>query len=94
LFDSCPYSCERNGILVISFHQLMTGVVMGLILVIIGFAPGLLDKWAEALSDFAETILYRAPLSSRARSDVGPQRWIGAMGMALIALSLFLYTSH
>lgn len=78
----------------ISFHQLMTGVVMGLILIIIGFVPGLLDKWAEALSNMAETILYRAPLSSRARTEIGEQRWIAAMGMALIALSLFLYTSR
>ena len=72
----------------------MTGVVMGLILVISGFVPGLLDKWAAALSDFAETILYRAPLSARARTEFGEQRWIGAMGLALIALSLFLYTAR
>jgi hypothetical protein len=46
---------------VLSFNQFMTGVVMGVILIIIGFVPGLLDKWAEALSNIAETILYRAP---------------------------------
>ena len=72
----------------------MTGVVMGLILVIIGAVPGLLDKWAEALSNMAETILYRAPLSSRVRAEFGQQRWIAAMGLALIALSLYLYTAH
>ncbi len=70
----------------------MTGVVMGVILIIIGFVPGLLDKWAEALSNIAETILYRAPLSTRGRAEFGQQRWLAAMGMALIALSLFLYT--
>ena len=69
----------------------MTGVVMGLILVIIGFVPGLLDKWAEALSNIAETILYRAPLSSRERIEFGQQRWIAALGLALMALSLYLY---
>ena len=77
----------------IGYNQFMTGVVMGLILIIIGFVPGLLDKWAAALSNFAETILYRAPLSSRARTEFGQQRWVAAMGMALIALSLYLYTA-
>ena len=76
----------------LSFNQFMTGVVMGLILIIIGLVPGLLDKWAEALSNIAETILYRAPLSARDRTAFGEQRWLAAMGMALIALSLFLYT--
>ena len=72
----------------------MTGAVMGLLLVIIGAVPGLLDKWADALSNMAETILYRAPLSSRPRTEFGQQRWIAAIGMALIAFSLFLYTAH
>lgn len=72
----------------------MTGVVMGLILVIIGAVPGLLDKWAEALSNMAETILFRSPLSSTGRTAIGQQLWIAAMGMALIALSLFLYTAR
>ncbi len=70
----------------------MAGVVMGLILIIIGSVPGLLDKWAEAISNIAETILYRAPLSSRGHTEFGQQRWLAAMGMALIALSVFLYT--
>jgi len=77
---------------VISYNQFMTGVVMGLILMIIGFVPGLLDKWAAALSNIAETILYRAPLSSRGSTEFGQQRWVGALGMMLIALSLYLYT--
>ena len=82
------------NILVIGFHQFITGVVMGLILIIIGSVPGLLDKWAEALANMAETILYRAPLSSSARTQFGQQRWIAALGMALTALSLFLYTAR
>lgn len=72
----------------------MTGVVMGFILVIIGAVPGLLDKWAEALSNMAETILYRSPVSSGGRTPFGQQLWIAALGMAMIALSLFLYTAR
>ena len=72
----------------------MTGVVMGLILIIVGFVPGLLDKWAAALSNIAETILYRAPLSSRERAEFGEQRWIGALGLAVIAFSLYLFTAR
>lgn len=78
----------------IEFNQLMAGVAMGLILIISGFVPGLLDKWAAALSNFADTILYRAPVSSRERAEIGQQRWLGALGLALIALSFYLYTSR
>lgn len=78
----------------ISFNELMTGVAMGLILMIIGFVPGLLGKWAEALSNITETILYRTPLSSRGRTEFGQQRWVAALGMALIALTLYLYTAR
>jgi len=77
---------------VLTFNQLMTGVVMGVILIIIGSVPGLLDKWAEALSNIAETMLFRSPLSSRERAEFGQQRWMAAMGLSLIALSMFLYT--
>ena len=73
----------------------MTGVVMGLILIIIGFVPGLLDKWAAGISNMAETLLSMlngSPVPSRERTDFGQQRWVGALGMALIALSLYLYT--
>jgi len=73
----------------------MTGVVMGLILIIIGFVPGLLDRWAADISEAAEALLsrlYGAPVMSRERVEFGPQRWVGALGMALIALSLYLYT--
>jgi hypothetical protein len=49
----------------------MAGVVMGFILIIIGAVPGLLDKWAEARSNIAETILYCAPLSSRQGAGFG-----------------------
>jgi hypothetical protein len=79
---------------VISFSQLMNGALMGFILIIIGSVPGLLDKWAAALSSMAETILYRMPIASRARSEFGQHRWLAALGMVLIALSLFLYTSR
>lgn len=78
----------------IAYNQFMAGVVMGLILIIVGFVPGLLDKWAAALSNIAETILYRAPLSARERTEIGEQRWIGALGLALIAFSLYLYTAR
>jgi hypothetical protein len=72
----------------------MTGVVMGLILIIIGFVPGLLDRWAAAISQMAESVLsmlYGAPAPARERIEFGQHRWVGALGMALMALSLYLY---
>jgi len=72
----------------------MTGVVMGCILIVSGSVPGLLEKWAEALSDFADSFLFRFAVASRTRTEFGQQRWLAAMGMAVIALSLFLYTSR
>ena len=91
-----PLSIRANvsSTTVISFDQFMTGVVMGCILIIIGSVPGLLDKWAEALSNMAETILYRMPIASRGRTEFGQQRWLAALGLALISVSLFLYTSR
>ena len=68
---------------------------MGLILIIIGFVPGLLDKWAAGIANMAETLLsmmYGSPAPSREPAEFGQQRWAGALGMTLIALSLYLYT--
>jgi len=79
----------------ISFEQLLTGVVMGTILVVIGLVPGLLDKWVEAVSTMAEALLslfHDVPVPARERRKFGEQQWMGALGMALIALSLYLYT--
>lgn len=72
----------------------MTGMVMGTILMIIGVVPGLLDKWADGLSAMAETFLYRSPVRSQSGATFGEQRWLAALGMALIALSLFLFTAR
>jgi hypothetical protein len=79
---------------VISFEQFMTGVVMGCILIVIGSVPGLLEKWAESLSNFADSFMFRFSVASQTRTEFGQQRWLAALGMALIALSLFLYTSR
>jgi hypothetical protein len=79
---------------VINFEQLMTGMVMGSILIIIGMVPGLLEKWADGLSNLAETLFYRSPVRSRTGATFGEQRWLAALGMALIALSLFLFTTR
>ena len=78
-----------------TFNQLMTGVAMGLILIIIGFVPGLLDKWVAGISYAADMLLsrlYGAPMLSRERIEFGEQHWVGALGMALIALTMYLYT--
>ena len=72
----------------------MTGVVMGCILIVIGSVPGLLEKWAEALSNFADSVMFRFAVASRTPAKVEQQRWLAALGMALIALSLFLYRSR
>jgi hypothetical protein len=79
---------------VINFEQLMTGMVMGTILIIIGIVPGLLEKWADGLSNIADLLLYRSPVRSHAGASFGEQRWLAALGMALIALSFFLFTAR
>jgi hypothetical protein len=81
----------------ITVQQFMTGVVMGTILIAIGLVPSLLDKWAAAVSQMAETLLslfYGAPVPAREHTGFGQQRWIAALGMAVIALSLYLYTAR
>ncbi len=64
---------------------------------IVGFVPGLLDKWAAGIANMAETvltILNGSPVPSRGQAEFGQQRWLGALGMMLIALSLYLYTAR
>jgi hypothetical protein len=80
----------------ITAHQFMTGLVMGTILIVIGLVPGVLEKCTGAISDWAEALLSRFhgfPVAARSRPEFGEQRWIAALGMALIALSLYLFTS-
>lgn len=75
----------------------MTGVVMGAILIVIGLVPRVLEKCTGAISNLAEALLsrfYGVPVAARNRVEFGEQRWIGALGMALIALSLYLYTAR
>ena len=67
---------------------------MGAILIIIGMVPGLLEKWADGLSNMAETLFYRSPVRSHAGATFGEQRWLAALGLALIALSFLLFTAR
>ena len=78
----------------INQEQLLTGILMGTILIVIGVVPGLLDKWAKKLTDIADTLFYGSAVGSRAPTQFGQQHWLAALGMALIALSLFLFTSR
>ena len=78
----------------IDVSQLLTGLVMGTILLVMGLVPGLLDKWADSVSDLAGALYYRLhgiPVRRAERSSFGDQKWVAALGMALIALSLFLF---
>jgi hypothetical protein len=43
----------------INTQELMNGFAVGTILIVIGLVPGLLDKWTNAVSNFAEHLLYR-----------------------------------
>jgi hypothetical protein len=78
----------------IDIQQLMTGVLVGTILMVIGLVPGFLDKSANAISSFAGLLLYRIAVESREPRQFAQHRWLAALGMALIALSVFLYTAH
>ena len=78
----------------ISVQQLMTGVVMGTILIVIGLVPGLLERWANALANLAEYLVYGIAVGSREPRRSAQQPWVAALGMALIALSLFLFTAR
>ena len=70
---------------------------MGAILIVIGLVPRVLEECSGAISNLAEALLsrfYGVPAASRNRAEFGEQRWIAALGMALIALSLYLYTAR
>ena len=82
--------------------QFVNGLWMGIVLIVLGLVPGLLDKMINGLSDAARTISLRfphplrAPVPSRdpAVSSFPHRRWLAAAGLALIALSLLAYVSH
>jgi hypothetical protein len=80
----------------IDLDQFMTGIAMGAILIIMGLVPGLPEKWADALSDLAEKLVFRFPITSRdnTRTPAAQQLWLAALGMVVISLSRFLYTAR
>jgi len=67
---------------------------MGTILIVVGLVPGLLERWADAMSNFAGMLFYRFPVSFRTRAPFQQQRRLAALGMALIALSSYAYIAR
>ena len=75
---------------------------MGTILLVLGLIPGLLDRMIQGLIDAGAALRFPFPrpvrmrfLADRWTPAPFPYRiWLTAVGMALIALSVFAYIAH
>jgi hypothetical protein len=82
--------------------QFVNGLWMGTLLIIVGLVPGLLDRCAKSISDAANTLSFRFPVSMSSRfplqpaksSQIDQPRWLAALGMAIIALAFFAYIAR
>jgi hypothetical protein len=81
---------------VISFDQLVTLSTIGAGLVLLGLWPGLLQSWADGISDVSKLLSIRlggARRSSGRGSEVEPY-WFALAGVAMILLTILAYISN
>jgi hypothetical protein len=76
---------------VIDSGQLVNGLWMGIVLILLAFTPGLLDRCAEAMSRYSAALLFRLPFSRPTAASIHQPRWLAAAGIILILLSLLAH---
>jgi hypothetical protein len=77
---------------VIGPDQVVNGVMVGLICLFLGFAPGLLNTLAEGLVTVSALFFGRfVPSRLRTRSIEPTPRWFAAMGVGMIVLTFAAY---
>jgi hypothetical protein len=79
---------------VIDLDQLVTLVMMGLCLILLGLWPGLLKSCADGIDDVTNLLLVRLGARSRQRSGPLEPHWFALAGVAVIALTFLAYLSN
>jgi hypothetical protein len=78
----------------IDSNQLATGVTMGIVLIVMGLAPGLLQGFADGLSGLTDRLLLRSGSSSSARAQFHETHWFALAGVAVTALAILAYLAN
>jgi hypothetical protein len=79
---------------VIDEHQLVTSMVMGIGMILLGIIPGLLQTLANGVIGFADLMSPRFQRRSRTQIEIDDPHWFALCGIALIALASLAYLSQ
>lgn len=73
-------------------RQVVIGVLAGIVLMVAGLVPGLLQGFAQAVSNFSDVLSSRPPGVSGSPIEFKQPRWFATVGLALICATLLAYS--
>ena len=76
---------------VINVHETVNGLVIGIAMIVAGLYPSLLRGLAEHLIEFTDQLRFRFASPYRSTVQFHQQRWLAALGAAMITASLLAY---
>jgi sulfite exporter TauE/SafE len=79
---------------VINQNQVVIGVLMGIALIVFGLVPGMLQHFANQISNIADQLSSRISIPERSEVRVRPSRWLIALGVFVITLTFLAYYSN
>jgi len=80
---------------VINPHTLVTGVLMGTVLILVGFIPGLFSNLIEGVRRASEQFTSRQPGAMPFGSEGHQQpAWLAVVGTGLILTSILAYVTR
>jgi drug/metabolite transporter (DMT)-like permease len=79
---------------VITFGEVMIGVMAGCVLILFGLFPPPFERLMEELSNFTDSLSSRFRRQPRRYEQIQkPVWWLAGLGMALIAVTVLAYLS-
>ena len=71
-------------------REVVIGVLAGIVLMVAGLVPGLLQGFAQAISNFGDALSSRPPGASASPVEFEQPRWFAHAGVALICATLLV----
>jgi hypothetical protein len=78
----------------IGLSQLVSGVLMGCLLMALGLVPGLYKALGEGVLLFAERITFQSPAPARLQVKFEQPRLFATVGVVLIGVTLAAYLAN